>query len=105
MAQLNHFLNNNALPIDDAFLSSSRQQDLIESLAKNHQLEETKSDYIKADIVKLKGMIKDNLVSDFFNFMTEEVDRKNGEDNKNYKDIPSRIDNLTSLNKEQQKKY
>src|SRR5574344_450846 len=94
MAQLNHFLNNNALPIDDAFLSSSRQQDLIESLAKNHQLEETKSDYIKADIVKLKGMIKDNLVSDFFNFMTEEVDRKNGEDNKNYKDIPSRIDNL-----------
>lgn len=54
MAELNKELNNGALPIDNALLSSEHQINLIKSLTSNEYVKKSASPIIQEDAKRLK---------------------------------------------------
>lgn len=92
MAELNKELNNGALPIDNALLSSEHQINLIKSLTSNDYVKKSASPIIQEDSKRLKKMVSHNFFEDFvkhFDF------KKNKADETSYKN------HLNELNQEE----
>lgn len=69
-AEINHELNDGALPIDDAFLSRAHQETIIKELTENTRLNLTStSSYLAEDCRKLKAHFEDNLANDFLKYI------------------------------------
>lgn len=69
-AQLNYALNNGALPIDEAFLSRTHQENIIKQLTDNPLVNpDGKSAFLTEDFRKLRNRFENNLESDFLNFL------------------------------------
>lgn len=93
MAELNKELNNGALPIDNALLSSEHQINLIKSLTSNDYVKKSASPIIQEDSKRLKKMVSHNFFEDFvkhFDF------KKNKADETSYK---SRLNELNQEEK------
>lgn len=77
MAELNKELNNGALPIDNALLSSEHQINLIKSLTSNEYVKKSASPIIQEDAKRLKKMVSHNFFEDFvkhFDFKRNKAD-------------------------------
>lgn len=77
MAELNKELNNGALPIDNALLSSEHQINLIKSLTSNDYVKKSASPIIQEDSKRLKKMVSHNFFEDFvkhFDFKRNKAD-------------------------------
>ena len=70
-AEINHKLNNGALPIDDAFLSRRHQESIIKDLTDNKYINNSSSKYLLEDCKKLKSHFEDNIANDFLEFIRE----------------------------------
>lgn len=69
-AEINHYLNNGALPIDDSFLSRAHQEKIIKELTEKTILNyEGSSVFLQEDCQKLKIHFEDNLANDFMNYI------------------------------------
>lgn len=83
MAELNKELNEGALPIDNAMLSSENQQKLIKSLTSNEVVRQYKSKIIQEDCQKLQKQLKKNMFENFLrqtDFGTEKNENRKGSD-------------------------
>ena len=101
MAELNYYLNEGKLPVDDQFLSHQHQASIIASLTENTYIKNSKSPYLIEDCRKLNGRLSYNLTNDVLQFLK----RSSGQDTNKNKTKPlksARIKpNLTPLTKEQ----
>lgn len=92
MAELNKKLNNGALPIDNALLSSEHQINLIKSLTSNDYVKKSASSIIQEDSKRLKKMVSHNFFEDFVKHLDI---KRNKADETNYKN------RLTELSQEE----
>lgn len=70
-AEINHKLNNGALPIDDAFLSRAHQETIIKELTENNRLS-LENKYLADDCKKLKDHFEDNFANDFLDYIRKQ---------------------------------
>ena len=100
MSELNHFLNDGKLPVDDQFLSHQHQISIISKLTDNHYIKNSESPYLKDDCKKLNSRLSYNQTTDAINLLKEKRKQESTKDNvkKSSKVKP----NLVPLNKEQQ---
>ena len=102
MAELNHFLNESKLPVDDQFLSYQHQTSIISALTENNYIKSSSSSILRDDCKMLKSRFSYNQITDYLRFIRE---RRNGETSKNSSKTQrsSRVKpNLAELTKEQQ---
>ena len=70
-AEINHKLNNGALPIDDAFLSRAHQETIIKELTENNRLS-LENKFLAEDCKKLKDHFEDNFANDFLEYIRKQ---------------------------------
>lgn len=71
-AEMNHALNDGALPVDDMFLSWAHQETIIKELTENPRLSlNDKSSYLFQDCVKLRQNFENNMAMDFIKHIRE----------------------------------
>lgn len=70
-AEINHKLNNGALPVDDTFLSRSHQETILKELTENEWIK-FDNKYLAEDCKKLKDHFEDNLANDFLDFLRKQ---------------------------------
>lgn len=70
-AEINHKLNNGALPIDDAFLSRAHQETIIKELTENNRLS-LDNKFLAEDCKKLKDHFEDNFANDFLEYIRKQ---------------------------------
>lgn len=102
MAELNRFLNEGKLPVDDQFLSHQHQASIISALTENTYIKSSSSSILNDDCRLLKSRFSYNQVTDYLKFVRE---RKNNETSKsgNKTQKSSKIKpDLPPLSKEQQ---
>lgn len=73
MAELNLYLNEGKLPIEDELLSSKKQKKMIEDLTNKEYFSETTRNniIIKKDIERLSKNLSKNIINDFFDIVNE----------------------------------
>uniref|UniRef100_UPI003569D4D5 SIR2 family protein n=1 Tax=Bacteroides finegoldii TaxID=338188 RepID=UPI003569D4D5 len=81
-AEINHKLNNGALPIDDAFLSRTHQETIIKELTENDRLS-LDNTFLAEDCKKLKDHYEDNFANDFLEYIRKQkADSSKNNENK-----------------------
>lgn len=70
-AEINHKLNNGALPIDDAFLSRAHQETIIKELTENDRLSLDNA-FLADDCKRLKDHFEDNFANDFLEYIRKQ---------------------------------
>ncbi len=70
-AEINHELNNGALPVDDAFLSRAHQETIIKELTENNRLS-LENKFLAEDCKKLKDHFEDNFANDFLDYIRKQ---------------------------------
>ena len=102
MAELNHFLNEGKLPVDDKFLSHQHQASIISALTENVYIKNSPSPILSDDCKMLKTRFSYNQATDYLKFIREK-NNKDTSKNSNRSQKSSRVKpNLPSLTKEQQ---
>lgn len=90
-AEINHELNDGALPIDDAFLSRAHQETIIKELTENTRLNLiSASSYLAEDCRKLKAHFEDNLANDFLRYIRNQKSEqtKANENRRTHRKLP-----------------
>jgi len=100
MSELNYFLNDGKLPVDDQFLSHQHQVSIISKLTENPYIKNSYSPYLKDDCKKLNNRLSYNQTTDAIKLLKEK--RKQESSNNNIKKSSKVKPNLTPLSKEQQ---
>lgn len=77
-AEINNKLNNGALPIDDAFLSRTHQENIIKELTENDRLN-LENVFLAEDCKRLKDHFEDNFANDFLEY----IRKQKGDQSKN----------------------
>lgn len=87
MAELNFHLNKGGLPIDNNILTFGSKQKQVEKLTTNPYLEYTNSEIIKKDNKALLKTLHQNIIDEFYNYMSsqEKGGRKGRGRNKGFK--------------------
>lgn len=70
-AEINNRLNLGALPIDDAFLSRTHQENIINELTENDRLN-LENVFLAEDCKKLKDHFEDNFANDFLEYIRKQ---------------------------------
>lgn len=99
MAELNHYLNDGKLPVDDQFLSHQHQVSIISQLTENPYIKKSDSAFLKDDCKKLNGRLSYNQATDVIKFMKESRKQKSNDKIKKSSKVKP---NLAQLTKEQQ---
>jgi len=77
-AEINHRLNNGALPVDDAFLSKAHQESIVKDLTENPFLDLSKSDsFLSQDCKRLREHYEDNRAHEFIEYTKEKASLQN----------------------------
>ena len=72
-AELNHQLNNGALPVDDTFLSRKHQENIIRELTDNPLLNPSgECKILVDDCKKLKYNFEDNMLNDYLSYLKKQ---------------------------------
>jgi len=100
MSELNYFLNDGKLPVDDQFLSHQHQVSIISKLTENPYIKNSDSLYLKDDCKKLNNRLSYNQTTDAIKLLKEK--RMQESSNNNVKKSSKVKPNLTPLSKEQQ---
>ena len=100
MSELNYFLNDGKLPVDDQFLSHQHQVSIISKLTENPYIKNSDSQYLKDDCKKLNNRLSYNQTTDAIKLLKEK--RMQESSNNNVKKSSKVKPNLTPLSKEQQ---
>lgn len=100
MSELNYFLNDGKLPVDDQFLSHQHQVSIISKLTENPYIKNSDSQYLKDDCKKLNNRLSYNQTTDAIKLLKEK--RMQESSNNNVKKSSKVKPNLTPLCKEQQ---
>lgn len=99
MSELNHYLNEGKLPVDDQFLSHQHQTTIISTLTENTYIKSSASPYLKEDCDKLNSRLSYNLTTDVIKFLRDTSKKESQKDN--YKKSAKVKPNLAELSKEQ----
>lgn len=99
MSELNHYLNDSKLPVDDQFLSHQHQASIISQLTENPYIKNSDSPFLKEDCKKLNGRLSYNQTADVIKFLKES---RKQESNDKIKKSSKVKPNLSPLTKEQQ---
>lgn len=98
MCELNRYLNDGELPVDDKFLSHQHQVTIISKLTDNPFIKNCQSAYLQADCKKLNDRLSYNHAADMVKYIRENRRRELSDSIKKSSGVKP---NLTPLTKEQ----